>query len=176
MNKIRDLRTEKNYTQKELADLLGVTSMTISRWEKEEKPAIKHEQAKILANHFGVSVGYLLGYEDNSQLIDDFLKEMSNLSDEEAFKIAKTNDFQEKFSLIKALSKEVELNRTEENRNRMIDEIYALLKGLDTNDLEQLHTLVQRFYFSDYSLEKNSELEYKREKLTLSYREFKNSN
>ncbi|HFI0183124.1 TPA: helix-turn-helix transcriptional regulator [Streptococcus suis] len=63
MNRIRDLRIEKNCTQKEIADLLGVTSMTISRWEKEEKPAIKHEQAQTLADHFGVSVGYLLGYD-----------------------------------------------------------------------------------------------------------------
>lgn len=64
MNRIRDLRIEKNCTQKEIADLLGVTSMTISRWEKEEKPAIKHEQAQTLADHFGVPVGYLLGYEE----------------------------------------------------------------------------------------------------------------
>lgn len=64
MNRIKELRTREKCTQKELADLLGVTSMTISRWEKEENPAIKHEQAQTLANHFRVSVPYLLGYSE----------------------------------------------------------------------------------------------------------------
>lgn len=64
MNRIKELRTREKCTQKELADLLGVTSMTISRWEKEENPAIKHEQAQALANHFSVSVPYLLGYSE----------------------------------------------------------------------------------------------------------------
>lgn len=75
MNRIKELRTREKCTQKELADLLGITSMTISRWEKEENPAIKHEQAQTLANHFGVSVPYLLGHDE----LETTLKERESL-------------------------------------------------------------------------------------------------
>lgn len=75
MNRIKELRAREKCTQKELADLLGVTSMTISRWEKEENPAIKHEQAQTLANHFRVSVPYLLGHDE----LEMALKEREDL-------------------------------------------------------------------------------------------------
>ncbi|HFI0640990.1 TPA: helix-turn-helix domain-containing protein [Streptococcus suis] len=79
MNRIRDLRIEKNRTQKEIADLLGVTSMTISRWEKEEKPAIKHEQAQTLANYFNVNVDYLLGSSDEASTFKTIGSVLDNL-------------------------------------------------------------------------------------------------
>lgn len=34
MNKIRDLREDKDMTQSQLASILGVTTMTLSRWER----------------------------------------------------------------------------------------------------------------------------------------------
>jgi transcriptional regulator, XRE family len=89
MNRIKELRTREKCTQKELADLLGVTSMTISRWEKEENPAIKHEQAQTLANHFRVSVPYLLGYDNLEEeyiVFEDQLakfRELKGISQEE---------------------------------------------------------------------------------------------
>ena len=43
MNRLKELRTRANKTQKQLADILGVSEMTISRWEKEPKLSIKHE-------------------------------------------------------------------------------------------------------------------------------------
>ena len=42
---------------------------TIQRWEKGE-PNIKLAQANMLADHFGVSVGYLLGYNEEPKLAD----------------------------------------------------------------------------------------------------------
>lgn len=64
MNRLKELRKEKKLTQKELADYLGINEKTISRWENGESN-IKPEKAKKLADYFGVSVGYLLGYDDN---------------------------------------------------------------------------------------------------------------
>ena len=63
MNKIKQLRKEKKDTQAELANLMGVNVKTISRWEKGEFE-IKPAQAKMLADYFGVSETYLLGYSD----------------------------------------------------------------------------------------------------------------
>lgn len=64
MNRLKELRKEKKLTQKELADYLGINEKTISRWENGES-TIKSDKAQELADYFGVSVGYLLGYDDN---------------------------------------------------------------------------------------------------------------
>ena len=58
-DKIKQLRESKNYSQEELADLLKVHSVTISKWESgTQEPRAKrlNELAKI----FGVSNEYLL--------------------------------------------------------------------------------------------------------------------
>lgn len=66
MNRLKELRKEKKDTQAELANLMGVNVKTISRWEKGEFE-IKPAQAKMFADYFGVSVGYLLGYSDKEE-------------------------------------------------------------------------------------------------------------
>ena len=63
MNRLKELRREKKLSQKEIADFLGVNEKTISRWEKSES-TIKSDKAHKLADFFGVSVGYLLGYSN----------------------------------------------------------------------------------------------------------------
>lgn len=70
MSKLRKLRKAKNMTQSELAKAIKVSEKTISRWEK-DKTLMKANKAKELADLFGVSVGYLLGYIDDSEIYDD---------------------------------------------------------------------------------------------------------
>lgn len=64
MNRLKELRKEKKLTQQEVAEILGVNEKTVSRWENGENE-IKLAQANMIANHFGVFVGYLLGYSDD---------------------------------------------------------------------------------------------------------------
>ena len=64
MNKLKELRQEKKLTQKELADIAEVSKRTYIYWESGERQ-IKPDKAQALADHFEVSVGYLLGYESN---------------------------------------------------------------------------------------------------------------
>ena len=61
MNRLKELRKEKKFSQKEMAESLGVNVKTVSRWENGENE-IKLAQANMLADYFGVSVSYLLGY------------------------------------------------------------------------------------------------------------------
>ncbi|WP_449455628.1 helix-turn-helix domain-containing protein [Streptococcus suis] len=61
MNRLKELRKEKKLTQEELASEIGVSKITILRWENGERQ-IKPDKAQALADHFGVSVGYLLGF------------------------------------------------------------------------------------------------------------------
>lgn len=66
MNKLKTLRKENNLTQEELAKKIGVNLRTLQKWENGES-SIRTKNAEKLAKHFGVSVGYLLGYEETRQ-------------------------------------------------------------------------------------------------------------
>ena len=70
MNKLKELRKEKKLSQKEIAKEMSISEKTLSRWENGESQ-IKPEKAQQLADFFGVSVGYLLGYIDDSEIYDD---------------------------------------------------------------------------------------------------------
>lgn len=76
MNRLKELRQEKKLSQKELADYLGINEKTISRWENGES-TIKSDKAQALADHFGVPVGYLLGYSDYKNPLDFINYEMN---------------------------------------------------------------------------------------------------
>ena len=79
MNRLKELRKDKNKSQKEIAELLEVNEKTISRWEKGERP-IKTDKAQLLADYFGVSVGYLLGYDEvPKELIDELELQLDNV-------------------------------------------------------------------------------------------------
>ncbi|MFH6648559.1 helix-turn-helix transcriptional regulator [Streptococcus suis] len=64
MNRLKELRIDHGDKQEDIAKLLGVSTMTISRWEKDKELSLKHSQAKQLAEYFGVQVSYLLGESD----------------------------------------------------------------------------------------------------------------
>lgn len=62
MNKLRELRKAKGLTQEKMGKEVDVSKLTVINWEKETHQ-IKSDKAQQLAEYFGVSVGYLLGYE-----------------------------------------------------------------------------------------------------------------
>lgn len=63
MNRLKELRKEKGLTQKGLADDIGVHFRTLQNWENGESQ-IKPDKAQALADYFGVTVAYFLGYSD----------------------------------------------------------------------------------------------------------------
>lgn len=62
--RIRELRTEKNLTQKNLAVILECNQSMITRWEREECEPTE-SVIKRAAVFFNVSSDYLLGLEDD---------------------------------------------------------------------------------------------------------------
>ena len=82
MNRLKELRKEKKLTQQELADTFQVSKRTVQYWENGESQ-IKPDKAQKLAEYFGVSVGYLLGYDTDSGLLDTLSRKISHLSPEE---------------------------------------------------------------------------------------------
>lgn len=77
MNRLKELRQEKKLSQKELAENIGVHYRTLQNWENGESQ-IKPEKAQQLADYFGVSVGYLLGYSDVRFELEQIEKAIKN--------------------------------------------------------------------------------------------------
>lgn len=77
MSRLKELRQEKKLTQQELAKEIGVSKLTILNWEKGEHQ-IKSEKAQQLAEYFGVSVGYLLGHDEEktSEQLNNLIEEL----------------------------------------------------------------------------------------------------
>ncbi|HFU3716173.1 TPA: helix-turn-helix transcriptional regulator [Streptococcus suis] len=75
-NRLKALRNKNGLTQDELVSELNsrlnpdekaISKMTVSNWEN-NKHAIKPDKAQKLADYFGVPVGYLLGYSDDTPM------------------------------------------------------------------------------------------------------------
>ena len=89
MQRIKELREEKNISQLELAKKLNLTQQSISLYEKgDREPSI--DVLKSIANFFNVSLDYLLGKSDIRNYDKDerefrfaFHKETEGMTDEE---------------------------------------------------------------------------------------------
>ena len=73
MNRLKQLRKEKGLTQQELSEAIAAPARIIQRWENGENQ-IKPNRASQLADYFGVSIGYLLGYEPESEQVSNYQK------------------------------------------------------------------------------------------------------
>lgn len=63
--RLKELRTEKNLTQKDLAKLIATTDDSIYSWEKgRSQPSI--DMIRKICKLFDVSADYLLGLEDET--------------------------------------------------------------------------------------------------------------
>jgi len=81
-DRLKDLRTEKDLLQKELAEKIGVKRTAVSGWEcGTREPSISNLVK--LANYFGCTIGYLIGVEDNKKTampIDIAVNSIENLN------------------------------------------------------------------------------------------------
>ena len=62
--RLKELRIEKQLSQKEVGDVTGVGQSSISAWERGEREPLAH-QLVVLAMFFNCSVDYLLGLIDS---------------------------------------------------------------------------------------------------------------
>ncbi|MCL2862237.1 MAG: helix-turn-helix domain-containing protein [Firmicutes bacterium] len=63
MERLKELREEKGLSQVELAKLMDIKQRTISHYEKGEREP-DFQTLKKLCDFFGVTAGYLLGFEE----------------------------------------------------------------------------------------------------------------
>lgn len=67
-SKIANLRKERDLTQKELSDKLGINQSVLNRIEKGTRP-VRDDELKAFADFFDVSADYLIGNEKNNTFI-----------------------------------------------------------------------------------------------------------
>lgn len=137
MNRLKELRQEKKLSQKELAENIGVHYRTLQNWENEESQ-IKQEKAQQLADYFGVSVGYLLGYEDDSSLIKALSQKVSKMSGEEVIDFT----FSEEGELLSELMYQAELKKEKQNNKK----IRNFVKFLKTNIIVLNDEEIENFF------------------------------
>ncbi|WP_333781040.1 helix-turn-helix domain-containing protein [Streptococcus thermophilus] len=89
MNRLKQLRKEKGLSQQDLAQQIGVHYRTLQNWEHGTSQ-ISIREAKKLAEYFGVSIGYLLGFDDVSvnNGIADLIAKINHWADERNLKKA----------------------------------------------------------------------------------------
>lgn len=87
MNRLEQLRKSRKMTRVELAEKIGVPKLTILNWEH-GTGEIKGSNAKKLADYFGVSIPYLLGY-DTDNTFEDLITNINQWADERNFKTSR---------------------------------------------------------------------------------------
>lgn len=70
MNRLKELRTDKNLSQAKLAELFNISQQAVSHYEKGSRD-IDSALLKNLAKFFNVSTDYLLGISDIKNYTDD---------------------------------------------------------------------------------------------------------
>lgn len=78
MTQIKALRKIHNYTQQNVADMLGITRGAYANIENEKR---EPDLATLffLADHYGVSIDYLVGHEKKPTVKDDGVTELEQL-------------------------------------------------------------------------------------------------
>ena len=80
-SRIKQLREEKKMTQEELGNILGVQKSAVAKYENGKVSNMKRSSIKKLADFFGVSSAYILGYSEQ-QILQEAIK-VDTLSTEE---------------------------------------------------------------------------------------------
>lgn len=93
MIRLKQLRTENDINQSNVAELLDVTRQAYSRYEREERE-LGYDMLCKLADYFNVSVDYLIGHETKknpimerplSDIAENFIHEYSDYFTDKTF-------------------------------------------------------------------------------------------
>ncbi len=75
--KFNDLLRDQDVTQKEIANICGVSTSTVSTWSQGLNMP-RMDKIEILANHFGLPKSYFIEHESHDIDFDDFTYAMHN--------------------------------------------------------------------------------------------------
>lgn len=106
-NSLYNSRKKKGLSQEEVAEKLGVSRQTISKWEIEETvPDIY--QAKKLAKIYGLSLDELIDADLDQKEIEEVIK---NTDEKKEAKINWTNAWSKKYPVLATYQQEVDIDK-----------------------------------------------------------------
>ncbi|HEM5399675.1 TPA: helix-turn-helix domain-containing protein [Streptococcus suis] len=129
MNRLKILRKEKGLSQQALAKEIGVSYRTLQNWENGVN-SIKPDKAQALADYFGVSVGYLLGFE----VIETEKTELGLIAMMKKLLNGEKLDNDEALLAEKISNAEIPLlhyKESKQNKKVVLDELIALREKMD---------------------------------------------
>lgn len=133
-NNLFNARKKKGLSQEDVAEKLGVSRQTISKWETDETlPDIR--QSKKLATLYGLSLDELIEYDIDEREIRDMI---DTTSDEVSQKINWTNVWSKKYPILAAYQNEVNVNKYATELNKLLDN---LQKEYGYNELDAMLVL-----------------------------------
>ncbi len=118
-NSLFDARKKKGLSQEEVAEKLGVSRQTISKWETEETvPDIY--QAKRLAKIYGLSLDELIDTDLDQKEIEEVIK---NTDEKKEAKINWTNAWSKKYPVLATYQQEVDIDRYARQIREMLTDL-----------------------------------------------------
>lgn len=118
-NSLFDARKKKGLSQEEVAEKLGVSRQTISKWETEETvPDIY--QAKRLAKIYGLSLDKLIDTDLDQKEIEEVIK---NTDEKKEEKINWTNAWSRKYPVLATYQQEVDIDRYARQIREMLTDL-----------------------------------------------------
>lgn len=118
-NSLFDARKKKGLSQEEVAEKLGVSRQTISKWETEETvPDIY--QAKKLAKIYGLSLDELIDTDLDQKEIEEVIK---NTDEKKEEKINWTNAWSRKYPVLATYQQEVDIDRYARKIREMLTDL-----------------------------------------------------
>lgn len=118
-NHLFEARKKSGMSQEKVAEKMGVSRQTISKWELGETlPDIR--QAKLLSNYYGLSLDELIDFDIDVQEI----KEIIHKTDEEKLnQVDWTKTWGEKYPILLKYQEEVDLNPYKSELKKMLSEL-----------------------------------------------------
>ena len=118
-NSLFDARKKKGLSQEEVAEKLGVSRQTISKWETEETvPDIY--QAKKLAKIYGLSLDKLIDTDLDQKEIEEVIK---NTDEKKEEKINWTNAWSKKYPVLSTYQQELDIDRYARQIREMLTDL-----------------------------------------------------
>ncbi len=112
-------RKKSGYSQEEVAEKLGVSRQTISKWETDETlPDIR--QAKKLSQLYHLSLDDLIDFDLNVTEIQEIIEKTR---DDVSSKIDWTKAWSKKYPILATYQNEVEINKYERGLDRLLEQL-----------------------------------------------------
>ncbi len=138
-NSLFNARKKNGMSQEEVAEKLGVSRQTISKWELDETlPDI--QQSKRLSNLYHLTLDELIDFDMDVKEIEQIIEKTK---DEVEQKIDWTNAWGKKYPILLTYQKEVKIEQYATRIRELLD---SLQKRYDYNDLDAMLVLKDILY------------------------------